>query len=51
MWNGTAPNLKAIAATTNVTPMMSPTPGVSASWADNAARSRVPVMPYNSDMP
>src|SRR5690606_9887905 len=52
MWNGAAPNLKATPATRNTVPISSrPVSPEAATAAFNAARSRVPVAPYSSDMP
>ncbi len=51
MWNGTAPNLKAMATTTNDAARMNPSPGSSPSRDDSAPSSSVPAMPYITDMP
>ncbi len=52
MWNGAAANLNAMPAIMNTVPVSSrPVSCEPSTAARRAARSRVPVAPYSSDMP
>src|SRR6185295_19605088 len=51
MWNGTAPNLNAIATTMNTRPRIIPRLGSPTALSARSSRFSVPLSPYTSDMP